>query len=157
MSRRRLKIVLSYDGTKFLGWQIQRTGRTVQGVLEESLDKMHKHPVKVVAAGRTDSGVHSTGQVCHFDTDLDIQESNFSNAINSFLPNDIFVRKSCYVNTDFHARFSARKRVYKYYLVDYSGYNVFNRFYSTPVRNLSGLDLLNGCAQKIVGVHDFTT
>ncbi len=157
MGSRRLKVVLSYEGTKFSGWQIQKTGRTVQGVLEESIGKMHKHPVKVVAAGRTDSGVHSNGQVCHFDTDLDIPVVNYRHALNSFLPADISVRECSYVSDDFHARFSAKKRVYKYYLVDYSGYTVFNRLYCTPVRNLPGIDLLNACARKIIGVHDFTT
>ena len=68
MQARRIKLILSYAGTDFFGWQIQNEGRTVQGVLEDSLSKMHKHPVRVAAAGRTDSGVHAVGQVCHFDT-----------------------------------------------------------------------------------------
>lgn len=157
MNSRRLKIVLSYDGTGFWGWQIQNSGRTVQGVLEEALSGMHKHPVRVTAAGRTDSGVHANGQVCHFDTELDILESRYKDAINSFLPDDIFVTESTYADEDFHSRFSAKRRVYKYFLTDPLGYTVFNRYYCTPVRKLPGIDSLNACAGSLEGIHDFTT
>lgn len=157
MSSRRLKIVLSYDGTKFFGWQIQNEGRTVQGVLEEGLSRMHKHPVRITAAGRTDSGVHANGQVCHFDSELDIPQSKYKDAINSFLPDDIYVTKCIYTDDNFHARFSAKGRVYKYYLIDSPGSTVFNRYYCTPVRNLPGIESLNACARSLEGIHDFTT
>lgn len=157
MNSRRLKIVLSYAGTHFLGWQIQNEGRTVQGVLEDGLTRMHKHPVRITAAGRTDSGVHANGQVCHFDTDLEISELKYKDAINTFLPDDISVIKSTYVDNNFHARFSAKKRVYKYYLTDLSGYTVFNRYYCTPIRNFPGIESLNVCARSLIGIHDFTT
>ena len=157
MSSRRLKIVLSYLGTNFFGWQIQDKGRTVQGVLEEELSRMHKHPVRVVAAGRTDSGVHANGQVCHFDTDLDIPENKFKLAINSFLPDDISISSCLYVDDNFHARFSAKRRVYKYYFTDSMGYTVFNSHICTFVRDLPDIEIMNACARSIEGVHDFTT
>ena len=157
MSSRRLKIVLSYDGTKFFGWQIQNEGRTVQGVLEDSLSRMHKRPVRITAAGRTDSGVHANGQVCHFDTELDIPQSKYKDAINSFLPDDISVTKSIFTDDDFHARFSAKGRVYKYYLTDFMGFTVFNRYFCTSVRYLPGIESLNACARSLEGIHDFTT
>jgi tRNA pseudouridine38-40 synthase len=157
MNKRRLKLVLSYDGTNFFGWQIQNEGRTVQGVLEECLCKMHKYSVRVTAAGRTDSGVHANGQVCHFDTDLKIDEHRFGDAINSFLPDDINIIKSIFVEKSFHARFSAKKRVYKYYLTNNAGYSIFNRQYCTMIRNLPEIDILNSCARNLVGIHDFTT
>ena len=148
---------MSYDGTNFFGWQIQNEGRTVQGVLEDSLSRMHKHPVRITAAGRTDSGVHANGQVCHFDTELDIPTLKYKDAINSFLPDDISVTESKYTDDDFHARFSAKRRVYKYYLTDPHGYTVFNRYFCTPVRNLPGIESLNACARSLEGIHDFTT
>ncbi len=157
MNSRRIKIVVSYSGTNFYGWQIQSKGRTVQGVLEEKLSQMHKHPVRVTAAGRTDSGVHSNGQVCHFDTDLDIPERRFRQAINSFLPEDISIIKSIFADEKFHARFSAKKRVYKYYLTDDLGYTVFNKQYCILVQNMPGIEVLNACAASLQGVHDFTT
>ncbi|HUJ76160.1 MAG TPA: tRNA pseudouridine(38-40) synthase TruA, partial [bacterium] len=70
MTERNIRLVLAYDGTEFEGWQVQSRGRTVQGVLEEGLERMHGHPVHVLAAGRTDSGVHATGQVASFRTDI---------------------------------------------------------------------------------------
>lgn len=157
MSSRRLKIVIAYDGTEFFGWQIQNEGRTVQGVLEDGLSRMHKYPVRITAAGRTDSGVHANGQVCHFDTELDIPQSKYKDAINTFLPSDISVTESTYTNIDFHARFSAKRRVYKYYLTDSMGSTVFNRYFCTPVRNLPGIESLNACARSLAGIHDFTT
>ncbi|MCK5674857.1 MAG: tRNA pseudouridine(38-40) synthase TruA [Spirochaetales bacterium] len=150
-------MILSYDGTKFYGWQIQSKGRTVQGVLEEGLTRMHKHSVRVMAAGRTDSGVHANGQVCHFDTDLDIPEQKLKYAINSFLPEDISIINSEYTADNFHARFTAKKRVYKYYLTDSVGYTVFNRYFCTEVRNLPCIEVLNECAKILEGIHDFTT
>ncbi|MDA3941504.1 MAG: tRNA pseudouridine(38-40) synthase TruA [Spirochaetia bacterium] len=157
MISRRLKIILSYDGTDFYGWQIQNEGRTVQGVLEEALSRMHKKSIRVTAAGRTDSGVHARGQVCHFDTELDIPENRFRNAINTFLPVDISVIHSVFVDVNFHARFSAKRRVYKYYFTDSIGYNVFNRRFCTQIRDIPEIDILNTCAEKLRGIHDFTT
>ncbi|MCK5153163.1 MAG: tRNA pseudouridine(38-40) synthase TruA [Spirochaetales bacterium] len=157
MKSLRLKIVLSYIGTDFYGWQIQNKGRTVQGVLEEGLARMHKHSVRVVAAGRTDSGVHANGQVCHFDTELDIPEKKFKMAINSFIPNDISITSCVYVGGDFHARFSAKRRVYKYYFTDDLGYNIFNSQFCVLVKTLPEIEVLNACARNLEGIHDFTT
>jgi tRNA pseudouridine38-40 synthase len=157
MTKQRLKIVLSYTGTDFFGWQIQNSGRTVQGVLEECLNKMHKHPVRVTAAGRTDSGVHANGQVCHFDTELNIPEKRFKNAINSFLPDDVSVMSSTFVDNTFHARFSAKRRVYKYYFTNYQGYTVFNRYFCVRIQNIPNIEIMNECASCLKGIHDFTT
>jgi len=156
MNNRRVKLTISYDGTNFHGWQIQKVGRTVQGVIEQGLTKMHKYPVRVVAAGRTDSGVHANGQVCHFDTNLQITESRLKLAVNTFLPDDISVLKSIFVDNNYHARYDAKKRVYKYYLCDFTEYNVFNRCFCTPIRNMPGISTLNSCARYLVGIHDFT-
>lgn len=157
MSSRRIKIVLSYVGTNFYGWQIQNKGRTVQGVLEEGLARMHKHPVRVTAAGRTDSGVHAKGQVCHFDTELDIPEKKIRLAVNSFLPDDISITHSVYVDKSFHARFSAKRRVYKYYFTDSVGYNIFNSHLCLFIKTLPGIEVMNACARSLEGIHDFTT
>ncbi len=118
---------------------------------------MHKKAIRVTAAGRTDSGVHARAQVCHFDTELEIPENRFKNAINTFLPGDISIISSVYVDEKFHARFSAKRRVYKYYFTDITGYTVFNRFFCTQIRDIPDINIMNACAEKLKGIHDFTT
>lgn len=149
---------MSYDGTDFCGWQVQSKGRTVQGVLEQALFTMHKYPVKVTAAGRTDTGVHAAGQVVNFFTDLDsINGRRFCDALNYYLPPDVRVLKSEQVGDDFNARFSALRRTYCYFL--YSG-NVTLPYidrYAVRYRNDLDIRLLNRYASILIGEHDFTT
>lgn len=119
---RNIKLTVSYDGTDFLGWQCQNengkaTGRTVQGEIEKALEKMHGHGVSLIGSGRTDSGVHALGQVANFHTDIrSIPALRFIPALNSMLPKDVRILESNEVASDFHARFDARRRTYKYYI-----------------------------------------
>ena len=155
---RNIKLVLGYDGTDFCGWQIQRQERTVQGVLEEALLTIHGHPVRTQAAGRTDTGVHATGQVVTFTTsNTTIGDSQFREALNFYLPHDVKVFQSCRVPEGFSARFSARARVYRYFL--YSGpVNVphYSR-YAVRVQRTPNLARLNRYASFLTGEKDFTT
>ncbi|MBU8913521.1 MAG: tRNA pseudouridine(38-40) synthase TruA, partial [Spirochaetales bacterium] len=92
MPSRNLKLTIAYDGTDFVGWQVQRTGRTVQGVIQDALERMHGFPVTVYAAGRTDSGVHADGQVINFRTTIDsIPSAQYHIALNASLPPDVRV------------------------------------------------------------------
>ncbi len=117
MGERNISVTLAYDGTDFSGWQIQRSQRTVQGVLEDVLKSMHGRRVPVTGAGRTDSGVHAHGQVANFVTDIaSIPAEKYKEALNSNLPLDLRVIRSRVVDRDFDARRSARERIYKYYL-----------------------------------------
>lgn len=117
MSDRVIKIVVAYDGTDFCGWQRQPGSRTVQQELESALAKMHGRPVPVVGAGRTDSGVHAAGQVAHFVTDIaSIPAERFELALNGLMPRDVRVVRAADAHPDFHARFDARLRRYKYYI-----------------------------------------
>lgn len=158
MAERNIRITLAYDGTDFQGWQIQRSGRTVQGVLEEALQRMHRHPVRVRAAGRTDSGVHACGQVVNFFSDLDsIPGAKFRDALNSYLPPDIRVMTGGEVEEGFHARRSARARWYGYYLyVAEVGLPQYRR-YCWKVSRRPNVETLNRMAGCLVGEHDFTT
>jgi tRNA pseudouridine38-40 synthase len=157
MAERNIKLTLAYDGTDFVGWQLQKRGRTVQGVLQEGLARMHGHPVHVVVAGRTDSGVHATGQVSNFRSDIDsIAPARFRDAINSYLPPDVRVLESAEVPADFHARRSARLRVYRYYTVCGSVLLPHLRCYRHWVRRRLDLELLSSLAAELVGEHDFT-
>jgi len=157
VAERNIRLTLAYDGTDFLGWQLQKKGRTIQGVMQDGLERMHDHPVHVLAAGRTDSGVHATGQVANFRTDIDsIPGSRFRDAVNSYLPRDVRVISSEEVGNGFHARRSARLRVYRYYTVCGAVLLPHLRNFRHWIRRSPDLARLNGLAAVLVGEHDFT-
>lgn len=109
-----MRLLLSYDGTDFAGWQIQSQGRTVQGELERALSAVLKQPIRTAAAGRTDAGVHATGQVVSFATERMLPAEAWVPALNRELPRDVSVWEAQEVPADFHARHSARSRSYRY-------------------------------------------
>jgi tRNA pseudouridine38-40 synthase len=157
MAERNIKLTVAYDGTDFLGWQVQKQGRTVQGVMQDGLERMHGHPVGVLAAGRTDSGVHATGQVANFRSDLDsIPAEKYRDAVNAYLPRDVRVLASCEVGPRFHARRSARLRLYRYYTVCGPVVLPHQRNFRHWVRRSLDIARLNDMAAVIVGEHDFT-
>jgi len=154
----RIKLTLAYDGTNFCGWQIQKSDKTVQQVLQDALTTLHKHPVVVTGSGRTDSGVHALGQVAHFDTTLvSIPAEKFIPALNGLLPEDVRIRRSVEVSEDFHARFHAVEREYRYYISLLSENNPFTRPFTHTINALPNIGLLNKYAQIVEGIHDFTT
>jgi len=116
-----IKLVIAYDGTGFHGWQNQEAGnseRTVQGVIEDSLKRMHGHEIALTGAGRTDAGVHAAGQVANFTTTIKtIKPGRFIQALNGLLPKDVRVIKADEANEGFHARFDARLRTYRYFFI----------------------------------------
>lgn len=149
---------LSYDGTDFAGYQRQRNDRTVQGVVEAALEALHGHAVAVVAAGRTDSGVHATGQYISFESDRDsIAIAQFPAAVNSYLPPDVSVCDARAVSTGFNARFDARARHYRYHLVVSPVRLPLDRKYAWRIPEMVNLARLNADAAACVGTHDFTT
>ena len=154
---RRIRLDLSYDGSGFCGWQIQAKGRTVQGVVEEALSHFLKETVRVVGAGRTDSGVHAERQSCHFDTqNKSIPADKFAPALNRFLPPDIRILESSAADSRFHARFSAAERVYRYRF--YPGFPappMWSR-YALALKHPLSTERLNRLAAVFVGTHDFT-
>ncbi len=154
--QRTIKLVLAYDGTDFHGWQVQNDRRTVQGVLGKALADMHKHEVAVTAAGRTDAGVHAAGQTAHFKTDLfGVPEEKFAPALNSLLPDDVTVLSSRHVADNFHARYDARERTYRYYLYPGNPSPPYLSRYSAPAPAAIDIRRLNELAVKLEGKHDF--
>ena len=103
----RVKCIVSYDGSKFYGFQIQNKLRTVQGEIQKALKKICEEEVTIHASGRTDAKVHGNKQVFHFDTSRQMPEKQWKRAINHFLPNDIYILDSLFVSEDFHSRYSA--------------------------------------------------
>ncbi|MFC4620275.1 tRNA pseudouridine(38-40) synthase TruA [Camelliibacillus cellulosilyticus] len=153
----RIKCTIAYDGTRFAGYQMQPDKRTVQSELEHALQKMHKgQRIRVTASGRTDAGVHANGQVIHFDSPLHIQKENWGKALNTLLPDDIFIREVERVSEDFHARFSAKQKEYRYRLLNRLEPDLFRRLYTLHVPKKLDLDLMRAASHYITGTHDFT-
>lgn len=154
----RVKCIVSYDGTHFSGYQVQPNKRTVQGEIEEVLLKLHKgQPTKVHASGRTDAGVHALGQVFHFDTSLTIPEEKWPYALNSLLPEDVVIVEASYVNSDFHARFNATAKEYRYRINQQKMKDVFKRNYSFHYQYKLDLSAIRQACNHLCGTHDFTS
>lgn len=117
--KRRIALLLSYDGTAFNGWQVQNGGRTVQRELETAVGILVKEHVRVIASGRTDSGVHALGQVVHFDLTGDISLQKLCIGLNGILPKDVAVSNAYETDENFHARFSAVEREYRYVIYNH--------------------------------------
>lgn len=153
----RIALGIEYNGTSFRGWQIQPAGGTVQDALQGALAKIAGGPVDVVCAGRTDAGVHATGQIVHFDTDLDRPLTAWVRGVNTFLPASVAVRWAHPVADEFHARFSAYARRYRYLLL--------NRPQRPGVQSgrvgwcHQPLDVvrMQGAAEALLGEHDFSS
>lgn len=155
---RNVRLVLSYDGTDFGGWQRQDNARSVQGELEEALAKVHGHPVPTVGAGRTDSGVHAMGQVANFHTDIGSMDARrFLPALNRLLPRDLRVLSAAEADSDFHSRYDARLRRYRYFVLCSPSPDPIRLRYAHWVRRRPDLVSLNAMARTILGETDFTT
>ena len=152
---RRIHLTVEYDGTNYAGWQRQSNALAVQQVLEAALQRLTGARVVVHGASRTDAGVHALGQSCHFDTESRIPGEKFSYAANTLLPPDIRIRASEEVAPDFHARFSARGKRYRYLFYDDRHAGALNRF--THAHSIYPLDeaRMRAEAAALLGVHDF--
>jgi len=157
MERRNIRIILAYDGTDFVGWERQASGRSVQGVVEAALSELHGHPVDVTVAGRTDAGVHALAQVVNFHSDSSVPDGRFPYALNSLLPADVRALHSDRVADSFHARFDAKARTYRYQMSTSEFESPFERRFSWHLRRGPRLDSLNALAGVLVGTHDFST
>lgn len=151
---RTLRLDLRYDGTDFFGWQVQPDRRTVQGELERALAVVLDGPVRVVAAGRTDRGVHALRQVSSFATDRAIPVEGLRRGLNALLPADMQVDRVREEAEGFHARFSATGRSYRYHLSDRPG--PIRRRYAWCLRRLPEAALLESATAPLLGRHDFT-
>jgi tRNA pseudouridine38-40 synthase len=150
------KIVLAYDGTDFCGWERQSQGeRTLQGVLEESLEKLTDRKVSVAGSGRTDSGVHALGQTASFALDRDFEEQVLARALNAHLPRDIRVIEARRAPSDFHARFSAKSKTYFYQIMEGRQDDPFRYRYFHRLRSLPRLAEIRAAARPLVGKRDF--
>ena len=152
----RIALGVEYDGSAFRGWQIQPGGGTVQSALQTALEEIAGQPVSVVCAGRTDAGVHATAQVVHFDTELKRPLTAWVRGVNTFLPPAVAVRWAQPVSTEFHARFSAFGRCYRYLLINRPQrtgvWHGRAGWYHHPL----DVDLMQAAAARLLGEHDFS-
>jgi tRNA pseudouridine38-40 synthase len=156
-AERNVRLVLSYDGTDFGGWQRQDNARSAQGELEAALARVHGHPVPAIGAGRTDSGVHAMGQVANFYTDIASMEARrFLPALNRLLPRDLRVLSASEADFDFHSRYDARLRRYRYFVLCAEAPDPVRLRYAHWLRRRPDLGALNAMARCLLGEKDFT-
>ena len=152
----RIALGIEYDGSRFCGWQTQTAACSVQDALQRALAVIAGHPVEVVAAGRTDAGVHATLQVVHFDTTAHRPNSAWVRGVNSFLPDSVAVLWAQPVNAEFHARFSAQSRNYRYLLLNHPVRPAIAAgrigWFHAPL----ALEPMRAAAQLLLGTHDFS-
>ena len=152
----RLRIDLSYDGTNFSGWAIQPDRRTVQGLIEEALSKISQSKVETIVAGRTDAGVHATGQVIHVDVPETISLDDLAYKLNRILDEDIRINKIEIAPPAFHARFSALRRYYQYRILDSNKVIApLARFNTAGWYRPLDVDVMNQASKLLLGTNDF--
>ena len=150
---RNLKLTVEYDGTDFVGWQFQLNGRSVQEEIQKSILRITGEEPDVIGAGRTDSGVHAVGQVAHCKIAKDTPVEEFRHSLNGVLPEDIVIRSIEVVPENFHARYSAVERKYKYFIA--MDRSAVNRRYRWWTKYKLDITMMNRCAETIIGEHDF--
>lgn len=152
---KRFMAVVAYDGTNFFGFQTQPGVRTVQGTIENALERIFKTKSIVLVSGRTDTGVHALGQVVVFDSPIDIDEISMKNALNANLPDDVYIRKVIEVDKNFHPRFEAKRRIYHYFIYNASEPNLFIRNYAWWFPYELNIQKMRAAARYLEGEHDF--
>jgi tRNA pseudouridine38-40 synthase len=152
----RYKLILSYDGTGYSGWQVQKTGPAIQPLVQKALETVLRHPIALTGSGRTDAGVHALGQTAHFDTDQLFDPRRLRLSLNALLPPDIRVLSIEPAAPSFHARYSALSKIYHYHLHLERVADPFTRLYRHHPAPCD-LDLLSAAIPHFIGTRDFTS
>ena len=155
----RYQLIIEYVGTDFRGWQIQKKGSTIQGLIQEKLTKLLKEKIILNGSGRTDTGVHAIEQSAHFDCKNEISNlSKFLNSINYFLnKQSISIKNIKKRSSKFHSRFSAKQRIYKYVIFNQINAPVIEKHRGWHVKNPLDVKLIKNGAKKLVGTNDYST
>ena len=152
-----IRLILEYDGSRYFGWQRQKQEPTVQGVLEEAINRLTGRLSPLIASGRTDAGVHALHQVCHFKTSSEIPPPALRKGLNALTRGDIYVKDADYAPADFHARFSAGSKTYEYTVLNRPDPDVFVRAYSWHVSHVLDFEAMKACMAGLRGRHDFAS
>ena len=155
----RYQILIEYMGTNFRGWQIQKKGKTVQGLIQDKISQLIKEKISLYGAGRLDVGVHAREQSAHFDCRNKINElDKFLKSINYFLnKNDIAILKIRKRNNNFHSRFSAKMRIYKYIIINRISSPILEKNRGWHIMKELDVNLMKKGARKLIGTKDFST
>jgi tRNA pseudouridine38-40 synthase len=148
--------LVEYDGADFAGWAVQPGLRTVEGVLSEALYTVLRRPVKLAVAGRTDAGVHASGQVVSFEAQTDLRPALISYKVTAVLPKDVALRRCVAVRDDFDARRDAIRRTYEYRVINDEIRSPLKRHRAAYVPRVLDLDLLSAAGELVEGTHNFT-
>lgn len=151
------KITIQYDGTRYSGWQVQPNASTIQETLQNTFQIFLREKVDVTGSGRTDAGVHALGQVAHFTVSNELDLRRFMAAANGLLPPEIRVLDIAPANENFHARYSAKGKIYHYHIWTLPVHSPFRRPHTTYFPQEIDLELLKKGAQEFLGTHDFTS
>ncbi|MEZ6049557.1 MAG: tRNA pseudouridine(38-40) synthase TruA [Planctomycetaceae bacterium] len=152
---RNLKLTIAYDGTNYVGWQVQPNGVSVQQKVEQAIEKLTLSSTRVIVAGRTDSGVHALGQVSNFRTESTIPPEKIQRGLQRFLPDDIVIRNVEEVSPEFHATYGAKQKHYRYLILNSRTPNPFLRNYAYRQQAELDIDLMQQGAEYLLGEHDF--
>jgi len=152
---RNIKLVVEYDGGNYKGWQVQKSDPTVQGVIEEKLGIILNQQTRIVGSGRTDAGVHALNQVAHFLTKSKMELESLKKGLNGLLPPDIVIKELVEVDAEFHARYSAKSRVYRYLIWNGDSLSAFYRRFSWQVPHQLDIEKMRKAAECLIGWHDF--
>lgn len=152
---KRILIKISYDGSKYFGWQKQAGKPTIQGEIEKALEILLTHPCEVFGSGRTDAGVHALAQTAHFDMDINIPVSKLADVLNKLLPDDITIIEAKEVPTDFHARFSIKKKCYEYRVYIGKKKDPFIANYSSWIKDELDFEAMEEAKKLLIGKHNF--
>ena len=152
---KRVRLIVSYDGTNYCGWQIQNNGITVEEVLNHALTDLCREEIAVIGASRTDSGVHALGNVAVFDTNSRIPGEKFSFALNQRLPDDIRIQRSDEVADDWHPRFQDTVKTYEYCFLNRRIPDPMRRLYSYFIYYPMDVENMQKAADYLIGEHDF--
>jgi tRNA pseudouridine38-40 synthase len=155
----RYQLLIEYVGSSFIGWQVQKKGKTIQGLIQKNISKLLDEKIIVTGSGRTDAGVHAIEQSAHFDCMNEIKNlKKFLNSINYFLnKSEIAILKIKKQNLNFHARFSAKERVYQYIIYNQSTKPIIKRNRGWFVIKKLDLESMKIGAKKLIGTHDFSS
>lgn len=153
---RNIKLTITYDGKRYLGWQrLGDSDKTIQGKIESILKQMTGEEIEIIGSGRTDSGTHARGQVANFKTETSMTRAEMLDFLNRYLPRDIVVTKVEEVQDRFHARYNCTGKQYSYYVWNNVIPTVFERNHSFHYPQKLDLDKMNQACEKLVGTHDF--
>ena len=152
---KRILLTIEYDGTNYCGWQKQPDQKTIQGEIEDSIYRSIGERVELFGSGRTDAGVHALSQTAHFDLNAQVPVSRLSYILNNVLPDDIVIKQAQEVDSDFHARFSLKKKTYLYKIYNCPYKNAFLAKSSAWIRESLDLEKMKEGASLMIGEHDF--